>query len=393
MSDTPQLLLAHHLKALKLPTVLREYDKQARQCAAEGVDHVRYLVRLTELELIDRERRMVERRIRMAKFPAVKSLDSFDFKAMPSLNKMMVLELARCEYIERRENVIALGNSGTGKTHIALGLGLAACQKGLTVGFITAAALVHELIEARDEKRLLRFQKQLAKYKLLIIDELGFVPLSKTGAELLFEVFSQRYEGGSTLVTSNLPFDEWTEVFGSERLTGALLDRLTHHVHFQDMDMVGEPVQQSPSQAFRAEYLRPLIERQGGGHQDRAPLVALAEDFEQQLGAGLRERHEAAFVDDQKVILCQLLLQAQQAFFIPGLHQFMNQGSGREDADGEPLLAGRQTETEGDMGLAGSAVAERDCQRRSKISPPGRSKTSPLNVMRYAVLGGCPGSP
>ena len=196
MSDTPQLLLAHHLKALKLPTFLREYDKQARQCAAEGVDHVRYLVRLTELELIDRERRMVERRIRMAKFPAVKSLDSFDFKAMPSLNKMMVLELARCEYIERRENVIALGNSGTGKTHIALGLGLAACQKGLTVGFITAAALVHELIEARDEKRLLRFQKQLAKYKLLIIDELGFVPLSKTGEfeeaeRVAVEVFQQ----------------------------------------------------------------------------------------------------------------------------------------------------------------------------------------------------------
>jgi DNA replication protein DnaC len=117
--------------------------------------------------------------------------------------------------IERRENVIALGNSGTGKTHIALGLGLAACQKGLAVGFITAAALVHELMEARDEKRLLRFQKQLAKYRLLIIDELGFVPLSNTGAELLFEVFSQRYEQGSTLVISNLPFDEWTEVFGS----------------------------------------------------------------------------------------------------------------------------------------------------------------------------------
>ena len=138
MTDTPQLLLAHHLKALRLPTFLREYDKLARQCAAEDVDHVRYLVRLAELELIDRERRMIERRIRLAKFPAVKSLDSFDFKAMPSLNKMMVLELARCEYIERRENIIALGNSGTGKTHIALGLGLAACQKGLSVGFITA---------------------------------------------------------------------------------------------------------------------------------------------------------------------------------------------------------------------------------------------------------------
>ena len=236
MSDTQQLLLAHHLKALRLPTFLREYDKLARQCAAEGVDHVRYLVRLAELELIDRERRMVERRIRLAKFPAVKSLDSFDFKAMPSLNKMIVLELARCEYVERRENVIALGNSGTGKTHIALGLGLAACQKGLTVGFITAAALVHELMEARDEKRSLRFQKQLAKYKLLIIDELGFVPLSKTGAVLLFEVFSQRYERGSTLLTRNLPFDEWTEVFGSERLTGALLDRLTHHVHILEMN-------------------------------------------------------------------------------------------------------------------------------------------------------------
>ena len=164
MTDTPQVLLAHHLKTLKLPTFLREYDKLARQCATEGADHVRYLVRLTELELIDRERRMVERRIRQARFPAVKSLDSFDFKAIAALNKMLVLELARCEYVERRENIIALGNSGTGKTHIALGLGLAACQKGLSVGFLTAAALVHELMEARDEKRLLRLQKQLAKY-------------------------------------------------------------------------------------------------------------------------------------------------------------------------------------------------------------------------------------
>jgi DNA replication protein DnaC len=148
----------------------------------------------------------------------------------------LVLELARCEYLTRRENVIAVGNSGTGKTHIALGLGLAACQKGVPVGFVTAAALVHELIEARDEKRLLRLQRQLAAYKLLIIDELGYVPLSTTGAELLFEVFSQRYERGSTLVTSNLPFDEWTSVFGSERLTGALLDRLTHHVHILEMN-------------------------------------------------------------------------------------------------------------------------------------------------------------
>ena len=236
MSDVPQVLLAHHLKALRLPTFLREHDKLARRCAAEGVDHAGYLLRLAELELLDRERRMVERRIRQARFPAVKGLDGFDFAAIPSLNKMLVLELARGEYVERRENVIALGNSGTGKTHVALGLGLAACQRGMSVGFATAAALAHELLEAREERRLLRLQKQLAAHRLLIVDELGYVPLSPTGAELLFEVFSRRYERGSTLVTSNLPFDEWTTVFGAERLTGALLDRLTHHVHILEMN-------------------------------------------------------------------------------------------------------------------------------------------------------------
>ena len=221
MSDRSTLLLEHHLKELKLPSFLREYGKMASQCAAEGVDHSQYLLRLAELELIDRHQRMVERRIRSARFPAVKSLDTFDFPAIPSVNKALVMELARCEYIQRRENVIAALNSGAGKTHAALGLGLAACQRGMSVGFTTAAALVHELMEARDERRLLNLQRQLSRLNLLIIDELGFVPLSPTGAELLFEVFSQRYERGSILVTTNLPFDEWTEVFGSERLTGA----------------------------------------------------------------------------------------------------------------------------------------------------------------------------
>ena len=177
---------------------------------------------------------MVERRIRAARFPAIKSLDTFDFLAIPSVNKPMVTQLARCEYIEHRENVVAIGNSGT--THVAHGLGLAACQRGPSVSFTTAAALVHKLMEARDDRRLLNLQRQLARLKLLIIDELGFVPLSHTGAELLFWVFSQRYERGSILVTTNLPFDEWTEVFGSERLTGALLDRLTQHVHILEMN-------------------------------------------------------------------------------------------------------------------------------------------------------------
>ncbi len=235
-ADRPQVLLGHHLKALKLPTFLREYEKVAGECAREGIDHPSYLLRLAELELIERERRMVDRRIREARFPAVKSLDTFEFTAIPSLNKMLVLELARSEYILRRENIIALGNSGTGKSHVALALGLAACQRGLAVGFTTAVSLVNQLLEARDEKRLLRLQAQLAGYKLLIVDELGYVPLSPTGAELLFEVFSQRYERGSTIVTSNLPFEDWTSVFGSERLTGALLDRLTHHVHILEMN-------------------------------------------------------------------------------------------------------------------------------------------------------------
>ena len=248
--NPPAILLSHYLKTLKLPTFQREYQKLARLCATEGVDHVGYLTQLAEREMIERDRRKVERRIKAARFPVVKSLDSFDFDAIPKLNRMQVLELARCEWIERRENVIALGPSGTGKTHVALGLGLAACQKGLSVGFITAAALVSEMMEARDERRLLRFQKQMAGCSLLIIDELGFVPLSKTGAELLFELISQRYERGATMITSNLPFDEWTETFGSERLTGALLDRVTHHVNILEMN--GDSYRLAHSRARKA---------------------------------------------------------------------------------------------------------------------------------------------
>jgi len=262
-ADKPQVLLEHHLKALKLPTFLAEYERQARECATAGIDHTRYLLRLAELELIERERRLVDRRIRAAKFPAVKSLDTFDFLSLPTLNKMLVLELARSEYVIRHENVIALGPSGTGKTHVALGLGLAACQKGFSVFFTSTAGLVNRLMEARDSRQLSRLQAQLAAVKLLIIDELGYVPLSATGAELLFEAFSQRYERGATIVTSNLPFAEWTSVLGSERLTGALLDRLTHHVHILEMNGESYRLKQARARrrkAAKAESNAPAAE-------------------------------------------------------------------------------------------------------------------------------------
>jgi len=263
--DTPRVLLEHHLKALRLPTILREYDKVARQCAEEKADFPTYLLRLTELELLDRDRRATERRIRQARFPVVKSLDSFDFLAIPSLNKTLVLELARCEFLERKENLLLLGNSRTGKTHIALALGLVACQRGHRVRFTTAAALVSELVEARDEKHLQRFQKQLAADELLVVDELGFVPLSKSGAELLFEIFSQRYERASVLVTGNLPFDEWTEIFASDRLTGALLDRLPSCSHPGDerrqLPPEAKPTQKEP--IYRA-LNHPTSERASG---------------------------------------------------------------------------------------------------------------------------------
>jgi len=230
-AKTPQVLLEHYLKRLKLPSMLKGYPAMAELCAQERADYTTFLLRLAERELVDREQRAAERRIKAAGFPVLKTLDTFEFTAQPSLNEARVRELIRGEYIEAKENVLLVGNPGTGKSHLATALGFAACSQGHRVRFFTVTALVTHLLESREERSLARFLKQLERQHLIILDELGFVPFSKAGAELLFDVVSRAYERTSLLVTTNLPFEQWTEILGSERLTGALLDRLTHRVH------------------------------------------------------------------------------------------------------------------------------------------------------------------
>lgn len=225
------VLLKHHLKQLKLPTMHSQCEPVAQRCGRENVDHLGFLLQLCELELIDREQRAAERRLKGAKFPAAKTLDQFDFAARPSVNKPLVVELSRGDYLDKRENVLLVGPSGTGKSHLATALGIAACGQGKRVRFWRVTELITTMLEAKEERQLLRLRSYLTKLDLLILDELGYVPASKAGAELLFDVIATAYERNSLIVTSNLPFENWTEVLGSERLTGAALDRLTHRCH------------------------------------------------------------------------------------------------------------------------------------------------------------------
>jgi DNA replication protein DnaC len=232
------VLLKHHLKALRVPTMHAECEKVAARCAQDNVDHLGFLLQLCELELLDRERRAAGRRLKAAKFPNYKTLEDFDFEVQPSLNRVLIAELTRCEYIDRRETVILVGNPGTGKTHVATALAIEACERGKKVRFWRVTELVTQLMEAREERQLMRMKGQLAKLDLLVLDELGYVPTSKLGAELLFDVISTAYERTSVMVTTNLPFEQWTEVLGNERLTGAVLDRLTHRCHI--LEATGE---------------------------------------------------------------------------------------------------------------------------------------------------------
>ncbi len=235
---TEGALLETYLRQLRLPTFLANYASFAEDAARSNHDHVRYLQALAEVEVAQREQNRIARRVKAARFPALKELADFDFSAIPALDKARVLDLARGEYLARRETILLVGNPGLGKTHLAIGLGLAACRQGEKVRFWTAAALTNELLQAQSELRLHRFIASALKQKLVVLDELGFIPFTPNEAQVLFTFCSELYERVAMIVTTNLKFADWTQIFGEEKLTAALLDRLTHHAHI--LELIGE---------------------------------------------------------------------------------------------------------------------------------------------------------
>lgn len=226
--EPPHLL--NDLKELKLPAVVEHWERLAVEATRKRQPHADYLADLAHLEVTQRRERRIERRIVEARFPVLKTLDAFDFASQPALDREAVLELFTCQFVEEKSNVVLIGEVGTGKTHLAIALGVAACQRDFRVHFTTTAELSNALIEARALGRLSRKLEQLVRFDVVILDELGYVPFDKVGADLLFSFITKIYERKSLVITTNLPFARWTEVFLDATAAAAVIDRIVHHV-------------------------------------------------------------------------------------------------------------------------------------------------------------------
>ena len=231
MNAGMKALLNDNLKSLKLSTMIRNLQGHLRQAKQEKLGYDEFLLNLTEAEVQVRKENGRKRRLREAKFPLLKPLETFNFEAAPDLDARLIKELSSCEYVKKNRNIIFMGKSGTGKTHLATGLGMEACKQAVRTRFVTGCGLANELIEARDEKSLGRTVKRYASCGLLIIDELGYVPFSKEGAQLIFQILAERHERKSVMITTNKGFGDWTQIFGDPSMTAALLDRITHKAH------------------------------------------------------------------------------------------------------------------------------------------------------------------
>lgn len=224
-------VIRQQCKLLKLPTVAGQFDTMAAESARRNQSHLNYLQALLAAELEERERRLIERRVREAKFPRMKTLEEFDFSQSPNVPAARIRELMSGGYIERGEPVVFIGDCGTGKTHLATGLCVAAARQKRKVRFTTATGLINELVEAQHRQALGRALQRWASYDLIAIDEVGYVPFAEVGAELLYQVISDRAELSALIVTTNLSFSEWTQVFPNPRLCKAVLDRVTDRAH------------------------------------------------------------------------------------------------------------------------------------------------------------------